>query len=460
MSTGIVTPVDVAVAVKEDTPSSYTFKHVQTCRGRFKKELPVTLKPEWTSYWTDDRRVYPRPPAEEPSSVGNICLPITLLFQLIAWIIVAPFMLIAYIASGIKTFVVSCKLDKEDPVVTRSQFYCWMKRNGFTKEEIKKAKKAIVEMQIQMHGIAHKLTDVRAVEETLKLQSIEKQKKVVGMLQRSMAAIDKRHAKQFERLRDRYIGAIFCWGSQGAYKLGDVVAKNGRWFGRGEGDRKKADWEQKVATKVDLRANAIVRCINTMVNDDFYDCTGSRMSDLERTINKTKRGQQLIWHDFVRRNKLHHNNLLEEIHTAAPFIKQYITHAIVTESYCQRITRLFWAWFLLLLVVAFKLAKLIVKHDISDVADILDLIVGSITSVVEAPAALVDMLENGLPTDIGSIESGLGSDFGMDSLNQKRLDNREARLDNHLDAIQHSTKHEEINEIPDDTITISTEVKA
>ncbi|KAL3666559.1 hypothetical protein V7S43_008188 [Phytophthora oleae] len=207
----------------------------------------------------------------------------------------APFKFIAYCISCIKALVVSCKLDKEDPVVTRSQFYCWMKRKGFTSEGIKKAKKAIEEMQIQMHGLAHKLTDVRAVEEVLRLQCIEKQKKVVGVLQRSMKAIDERHAKQFERLQDKYIGAIFCWGAQDAYKLGDVIAKNGRWFSRGEGDRKKADWEQKVAAKVNLRVNAIVRCINTVVNDGFYHFTDSRTNDMERTVNKTRRGQQANW---------------------------------------------------------------------------------------------------------------------------------------------------------------------
>ncbi|KAK1947910.1 hypothetical protein P3T76_000200 [Phytophthora citrophthora] len=449
----IATPVDVTIKVKENTPRTFTFRKVRTSRGSFAKQLPVTFKPEWASYWTEDRRVYPRPPPGEgtecPSCVNTLFLPITLLFKLIGYIIISPFLIINYIVNWIKSLVRSCRLGKSDPVVTRSQFYCWMGRNGFTNAEIKTAKQEIAKMQIQMYGIAHKLTDVRAVEEALKLQSIEKQKKVIGILQRSISAIDKRHDKQFERLRDKFIGGIFSWGAREAYKLGDVIAKNGRWFTRGEGDRKKADWEQKVAARVNLRVNAIVRCVNTLVNDGYFLHYDSRMNDIERTVNKNKGDRApLHWNEFVTRNKLHHNRLLEEVHTAAPFIKQYITHAIVTESYCARIMRIMWAWSLLLIVVGIKLAKVILKLDISGFADVIAVIVGSVTDVIEAPAALLGMLESGLPTDTGGVGSDTGTGFSG-SLEQVRLDNREARLDKHLDAFQDSTKHEEVNETPD-----------
>ncbi|KAE9277149.1 hypothetical protein PF008_g28921 [Phytophthora fragariae] len=283
---------------------------------------------------------------------------------------------------------------------------------------------------MKMHAIVHKLTDVRAVEEFFKLQSIEKQKLVIVVLQQSKEAIDQKHQKQFEKLRTVYTGAIFSWGARDAYRLGYMIAKNGRMCSRGEGDRKKADWEKRVASKVNLRINAVLRCINTIASEGRYAKHDARMKDLVRTVNRSN--TSVDWGDFADKNKRHDNRLLGEIHTAATFVKQFVTQAIVTES-------------------SLKLAKLIVHLDIDSASDIVDLIVGSITKIAEAPEDLLGILENGgMPTGSGGPGTNADDSTGsmLNTLNDKF--GRQARLDNKAAQLKESMKVEEVTELAED----------
>ncbi|ETL36977.1 hypothetical protein L916_11147, partial [Phytophthora nicotianae] len=180
-----------------------------------------------------------------------------------------------------------------------------------------------------MYVLAHKLTDVRDTEEMIKLQSIEKQKLVVAVLQQSTAAIIAAHEAEFLVLRVMCARLLFNWGAQDVYKLGDVIAKNGRLCTRGEDARKKKpDWEQRVASRSNLRINAVLRCVNTVVKE------GRIPRDLERTLDKTE--APMDWGDFAIHNRNHDNKLLAEFHTAGPYLKQYMTLAILSGSYWSR----------------------------------------------------------------------------------------------------------------------------
>ncbi|KAE9045958.1 hypothetical protein PR001_g4752 [Phytophthora rubi] len=381
--------------------------------------------------------------------MGCICLPIVLVFRLGAYIVMGLFAIVAYIIyAPISAAVTFCRYNRAAPVVTRAKFYYWLHRNGFTSEELNKVKDATKNMK--MHAIVHKLTDVRAVEEFFKLQSIEKQKLVIVVLQQSKEAIDQKHQKQFEKLRTVYTGAIFSWGARDAYRLGDMIAKNGRMCSRGEGDRKKADWEKRVASKVNLRINAVLRCINTIASEGRYAKHDARMKDLVRTVNRSN--TSVDWEDFADKNKRHDNRLLGEIHTAATFVKQFVTQAIVTESYSSRVARICWSWTLLLMLISLKLAKLIVHLDIDSASDIVDLIVGSITKIAEAPEDLLGMLENGgMPTG-GSGGPGTNADDSTGSMLNTLNDKfgRQARLDNKAAQLKESMKVEEVTELAED----------
>ncbi|KAG7393694.1 hypothetical protein PHYPSEUDO_004457 [Phytophthora pseudosyringae] len=426
----IVTAVDVALNID---PKTYTFRCVKGCNGKFVKELTVDLKTEWASYWTEDHRVCPPPlpPTLFATIKRYISLPLTLVGYIITGLFTTIFKIFSWFRMAVTTFIASCRYKRSAPVVTRAQFYNWLKRNGFTSDEMKQVKEATKD--VKMYAIAHKLTDVRAVEGFLKLQSIEKQKLVIVVLQQSTQAIDTKHQKQFEKLRNLYTGALFSWGAQDAYRLGDVIAKNGRMCGRGEGTRKKADWEQRVASKVNLRVNAVLRCINTIASEGRYSKDDAKMTDLVRTVNRTD--SPVDWNEFVAQNRNHENRLLAEIHTAATYVKQYTTHAIVTESYSKRVARICWAWTLLLTMVAIKLAKVVLRFEIDEIGDVIDLIVGAITDLAESPSDLLDILESGPPTGsgvpgtnendmTGTVINTLNDKFGSDA----RLDNKEAQL--------------------------------
>ncbi|KAG3121558.1 hypothetical protein PI124_g263 [Phytophthora idaei] len=391
----IVTPVDVAVAVGESDPASptYSFTGVKNCKGTIVAEVPVTFKTEWAAYWTEDHRVCPPEPPKSFCVKFMSCLlfPSVLMGYIIdglAWVIYViiylPFMVFG-------AAMTSCRFKRAAPVVTHESFYYWLKRNGFTSKELKKVKEATKGMT--MYVLAHKLTDVRDVEELIKLQSIEKQK----------------------------------LGAQDVYKLGDAIAKNGRLCTRGEGARKKADWEQRVASRVNLRVNAVLRCINTVVKE------GRIPADLARTLDRAD--APMNWANFVIYNKNHDNKLLVEFHTAAPCLKQYMTNAILTESYCSRVSRVCWAWMVLLALVTLKLAKVVIgilQLDFDEIGNLVDLFVGAVTDLAESPGDLLAVLESGnLPSGgFSGTSHDDGSVFNMlkDKSRDARLENREAQL--------------------------------
>ncbi|ETK83564.1 hypothetical protein L915_11248 [Phytophthora nicotianae] len=120
----------------------------------------------------------------------------------------------------------SWRFQKQASVVIHESFYYWLKRNGFTNEELKQVKEAT--QKTTMYVLAHKLTDVHDAEEMIKLQSIEKQKLVVAVLQQSTAAIIAAHEAEFLVLRVMCARLLFNWGAQDVYKLGNVIGKNGR----------------------------------------------------------------------------------------------------------------------------------------------------------------------------------------------------------------------------------------
>ncbi|KAG2848952.1 hypothetical protein PC129_g81 [Phytophthora cactorum] len=404
----IVTPVDVAVAVGESDPASptYSFTGVKNCKGTIVADVPVTFKAEWAAYWTEDHRVCSPEPPKSFCVKCMSCLrfPSVLMGYIIdglAWviymIIYLPFMVLG-------AAMTSCRFKRAAPVVTHESFYYWLKRNGFTSKELKKVKEATKGMTIYV--LAHKLTDVRDVEELIKLQSIEKQKLVVVILQQSTAAIDAAHAAEYQVLKVMCARLLFNWGAQDVYKLGDAIAKNGRLCTRGEGARKKADWEQCVASRVNLRVNAVLRCINTVVKE------GRIPADLARTLDRAD--APMNWANFVIYNK-NHDKLLVEFHTAAPYLKQYMTNAILTESYCSRLSRVYWAWMVLLALVTLKLAKVVI-----------------VTDLAESPGDLLAVLESGnLPSGgFSGTSHDDGSVFNMlkDKSRDARLENREAQL--------------------------------
>ncbi|KAG7393693.1 hypothetical protein PHYPSEUDO_004456 [Phytophthora pseudosyringae] len=411
----IVVPVDVPPAFSEDDPTrTYSFKNVKGCSGKYFKEISIAYNAEWAAYWTEDHRVCP--PAPPPTLLAKIKrlfrLPNAIMEQIAGCIVVylpmIIFKLIALLCMPITASITACLFDRSEPVVTLSEFYYWLKRNGFTSDEMKQVKVATKGMT--MHAIAHKLTEIRAVEVFFKLQSIEKQKLVIVVLQQSMEAIAKEHEKKFEIFRIIYTAAIFSWGAQDAHRLGDVIAKNGRMCSRGEDARKKADWEQRVASKVNLRVNAVLRCINTIASEGRYSKDDAKMTDLVRTVNRTD--SPVDWNEFVAQNRNHENRLLAEIHTAATYVKQFMVYAVVTESYSSRLKRAFWKWLIVLLLVATKLVKVILSFEIDQIADVIDLIADSVTKLAEAPEGLMDMLENGLPVGGGvgdDEDSGFGS---------------------------------------------------
>ncbi|POM80868.1 Histidine kinase [Phytophthora palmivora] len=207
----IATPAEVAISIDENDPKptteTYTFKGVVDCNKKVVAELPLTLNTAWSSYWTEDYRVYP--PAPPPTLCAKmkyyISLPVTAIIYLIchvreiAWTIVfcIPYVLFMPIMAAVK----SCRFNRAAPVVTRDDFYYWLKRNGFSKDEMKKVKEAA--STITMYKLAQKVTDVRAVEEIFKLQSIEKQKLVMVVIQQSREAIINANQLLFEIYRTR-----------------------------------------------------------------------------------------------------------------------------------------------------------------------------------------------------------------------------------------------------------------
>ncbi|KAL4162430.1 hypothetical protein PRNP1_003043 [Phytophthora ramorum] len=449
----IVTPVDVAVAVGENDPGSplktYTFYNVKGRDGKLATEISVTFNNDWAPYWTDDRRVCPPPPDPTlfTTIMGIICLPIALVLRLAKYIAMGIFAIVVGILSVLWMPVTAAKnawrYGKAPPVLTLDEFHYWLGRKGFTNEEMKKVKEATNGMT--MHTLASTLTDVRDVEKLFKLQSIEKQKLVVGILQQSKEAIDKAHESKFQELRKRYTGAIFSWGTEDAYRLGDAIAKNGRMCSRGEDARKKADWQQRVASKVNLRVNAVLRCINTIANEGRFSSNDAKMSDLERTVNRSDNPPD--WNEFVVDNKKHDNKLFDEIHTAAPYIKQYIAQAIVTESYARRVARICWSWTVLLVLVAFRLAKVVLRFEFDEIGDVIDLIVGTVTELAESPMDALDILENGLPTGSGGTGTN-GNGLGGSIMNvvDDRF-GRDARLENKEAQMKASMKCEKVTEL-------------
>ncbi|KAF1777175.1 hypothetical protein GQ600_27693 [Phytophthora cactorum] len=290
----------------------------------------------------------------------------------------------------------SCRFKRAAPVVTHESFYYWLKRNGFTSKELKKVKEATKGMTIRH-------------------------------TQQSTAAINAAHAAEYQVLKVMCARLLFNWGAQDVYKLGDAIAKNGRLCTRGEGARKKADWEQRVASRVNLRVNAVLRCINTVVKE------GRIPADLARTLDRAD--APMNWANFVIYNKNHDNKLLVEFHTAAPYLKQYMTNAILTESYCSRVSRVCWAWMVLLALVTLKLAKVVIgilQLDFDEIGNLVDLFVGAVTDLAESPGDLLAVLESGnLPSGgFSGTSHDDGSVFNMlkDKSRDARLENREAQL--------------------------------